>query len=106
MTAREKLIALMVEAARERDREYSDFQAKKLLIETPILLANGVTIQRWIPVEERLPQEQGFYRVYHKNSKAISDRFYYKDCPDLFVNVTGDPITHWKPIEQPPKEVE
>ena len=51
-----KLIALMVEAARERDREYSDFQARKLLIETPILLANGVTIQRWIPVTERLPE--------------------------------------------------
>lgn len=67
------------------------------------LLANGVTIQEWIPVTERLPKEQGFYRVYHKNSKAICDRFYYKDCPDLFVNVKDDPVTHWKPIEQPPK---
>ncbi len=59
--------------------------------------------RRWISVNDRLPKEDGFYRVYHKNSKAICDRFYYKDCPDLFVNVMDDPITHWKPIEHPPK---
>ena len=59
--------------------------------------------QEWISVKDELPKEQGYYRVYHKNSKSISDRFYYKDCPDLFVNVIDDPITYWKPIEQPPK---
>ena len=67
------------------------------------LIANGVTVQEWISVKDRLPEKQGFYRVYHKNSKAICDRFYYKDCPDLFVNVKDDPVTHWKPMEQPPK---
>ena len=59
--------------------------------------------QEWISVDDELPKEQGYYRVYHKNSKSISDRFYYKDCTDLFVNVMDDPITYWKPIEQPPK---
>ena len=67
------------------------------------LIRNGVTVQEWISVKDELPKEQGYYRVYHKNSKSISDRFYYKDCPDLFVNVMDDPITYWKPIEQPPK---
>ena len=67
------------------------------------LIANGVTVQEWISVKDELPKEQGYYRVYHKNSKSISDRFYYKDCPYLFVNVMDDPITYWKPIEQPPK---
>ena len=66
-------------------------------------VGNGVTVQEWISVNDRLPEKQGFYRVYHKNSKAICDRFYYKDCPDLFVNVKDDPVTHWKPMEQPPK---
>ena len=60
----------------------------------------------WISVKDELPKEQGYYRVYHKNSKSISDRFYYKDCPELFVNVMDDPITYWKPMEQPPKEGE
>lgn len=67
------------------------------------LIANGVTVQEWVSVKDHLPEEQGFYRVYHKNSKAICDRFYYKDCPDLFINVKDDPVTHWKPMEQPPK---
>ena len=67
------------------------------------LISNGVTVQEWISVKDKLPKEHGYYRVYHKNSKSISDRFYYKDCPDLFVNVMDDPITYWKPIEQPPK---
>ena len=67
------------------------------------LISYGVTVQEWISVADELPKKQGFYRVYHKNSKSICDRFYHKDCPDLFVNVRDDPITHWKPIEQPPK---
>ena len=67
------------------------------------LISHGVTVQEWISVADELPKKQGFYRVYHKNSKSICDRFYHKDCPDLFVNVRDDPITHWKPIEQPPK---
>ena len=67
------------------------------------LIAHGVTVQEWISVKDELPKEQGYYRVYHKNSKSISDRFYYKDSPDLFVNVMDDPITYWKPIEQPPE---
>ena len=104
MTDREKLKRIVEKAAfRCLPSTTQLFHINMLTTE---LIANGVTIQRWIPVTERLPEEQGFYRVYHKNSKAISDRFYYKDCPDLFANVTGDPITHWKPIEQPPKEVE
>ena len=60
-------------------------------------------VQEWISVTDELPKEQGYYRVYHKNSKSISDRFYYKDSPDLFVNVRDDPITYWKPIEHPPE---
>ena len=31
------------------------------------LIANGVTVQRWIPVTERLPEESGYYLVCTKN---------------------------------------
>lgn len=58
--------------------------------------------QKWVRVEEGLPKKQGFYRVCHK-SGAVCDRFFYKNCPDLFVKVTGDPVTHWMPIPPCPE---
>ena len=96
MDIREKL-AELIESARYWGSNTSEEIADHLI-------SHGVTVQEWISVKDKLPKEQGYYRVYHKNSKSISDRFYYKDCPYLFVNVMNDPITYWKPIEQPPKE--
>ena len=99
MDVREKLVELLTEFYGV-DPMYLGAGTNALI---EYLIANGVTVQEWISVKDELPKEQGYYRVYHKNSKSISDRFYYKDCPDLFVNVMDDPITYWKPIEQPPK---
>lgn len=56
---------------------------------------------QWISCAERLPTEEGMYRVCHK-SKLIADRYFYGDA-DLFTKFGKDPITHWKPIEEPPK---
>lgn len=87
------------------------------------LIANGVTFatdtpvadklsptepltirQQWTPVTEQLPKKQGFYLVAHQRSGCVAERFYYQDCPDLFVKTTGDPVTHWMPLPAPPKE--
>lgn len=65
-------------------------------------LANGVVVREWIPVTERLPEEGGYYMVAHQRSGCVAERFYYRDCPDLFVEVTGDPVTHWMPLPEPP----
>ena len=101
MDVREKLVEIVKKAAYSSlPSNTEDFHLNMFVTN---LLAHGVTVQEWISVKDMLPEEQGYYRVYHKNSKSISDRFYYKDCPDLFVNVMDDPITYWKPIEQPPK---
>jgi hypothetical protein len=73
---------------------------------------NGVTLQRWIPVSERLPKERGKYLVWGEIS--VRDKIYhFADVqvfsPDLnaFVmdGIKSDYITHWMPIE-PPKEGE
>lgn len=65
------------------------------------------TIQQpaWISCAERLPTETGMYRVCHK-SKLIADRYFYSDAPEIFTKFGNDPVTHWKPIEEPPKEDE
>jgi hypothetical protein len=102
MTDREKLIELICDyfsGCVTSDVKLADY-----------LLDNGVTFAtdtndggKWIPVTERLPKEQGFYLVAHQRSRCVAERFYYQDCPDLFVKTTGDPVTHWMPLPEPPK---
>lgn len=92
------------------------------------LIANGVTIQRWIPVEERLPEENGRYLV-HSYIPSLKHPFIYAadfsndlykvDSYD-FARMKGkggffsydnewgffeiDSITHWMPLPKGPKE--
>ena len=85
------------------------------------LIANGVviskmetpTMQKWIPVTERLPDKDGSYLVLNKR-KYIFDAKYesiYKSFGDWheFVDGAGDEwitfgeITHWMPLPEPPK---
>lgn len=99
MTDREKLIALIQAAVNGCSSYWAGLIADQLL-------ANGVVVREWIPVTERLPKEQGYYLVAHQRSRCVAERFYYRDCPDLFVKVAGDPVTHWMPLPEPPKEGE
>jgi hypothetical protein len=88
------------------------------------LIANGVTIQKWIPVSERLPEKDGKYQVYidgHIN-KGIHHAYFAKDARKVdkfdfrcrwknvwygYDNEWGhyevDAVTHWMPIPEPPK---
>ena len=65
------------------------------------LIANGVTVQRWIPVTERLPTEEeadddGFVFAYTIANKKIIAR--WTDVCRFSVLVT-----HWMPLPEPPK---
>ena len=68
------------------------------------LIANGVTVQNWIPVTERLPEEG-------QRVLSVKEEGYVEiNC---ITNRTGDwfsraydpssVITHWMPLPQPPK---
>lgn len=119
MTDREKLVELLLSGEKTVQCEHSpevncDGMKCAFCERVEIadrLIANGVTFAtdtkdggKWIPVTERLPKQQGFYLVAHQRSGCVAERFYYKDCPDLFVKTTGDPVTHWMPLPEPPKE--
>lgn len=77
---------------------------------------NGVTLQQWIPVSERLPNDGEDVLLYDKNFAFADIGTYYK-CgsrtsrnPKPCFVVIGrrhpiDDYTHWMPIE-PPKEGE
>lgn len=72
------------------------------------LIANGVTIQRWIPVSEP-PKEKGRYWC---NVKSFSfPGSYYQTTlkwDDGFIegSIYTDDVTHWMPLPLPPKEGE
>ena len=75
------------------------------------LLANGVTVQEWISVKDRLPEENGYY-LCEVCFSSVSDCKSYRrmilywednvwiDMPNCFK--TRKP-THWMPLPEPPK---
>ena len=78
------------------------------------LLANGVTVQEWISVKDRLPETISLGRdeayseavlVWTSGRKAMMAVYDGIDfiCPMDFWDAWGDKITHWMPLPQPPK---
>ena len=73
------------------------------------LIANGVTIQKWIPVAERLPKEYEPVLVY--NPSVGHGQYVMKATladdgwmTEFDFDPHGNPeITHWMPLPEPPK---
>ena len=101
MNDREKLTQLLHSG---RDKYFLlEFEAALL---ADHLLANGVTVRRWIPVTERLPEKQGEYFVMIEGDK-ISTTLYYEWADKYwfdFPNGRKFVVTHWMPLPEPPKE--
>ena len=134
---REKLIELQKAAIREfmsstTDVPLTDFTAD-------YLIANGVTINRvtedtpvadnlsptgWIPVSERLPEDDGKYLVFEQSGGRTNtsilrfakdarkvDRYDFKgrwknawyEYDSEWGHYTVNSVTHWMPLPQPPK---
>ena len=65
------------------------------------LIANGVTVQRWIPVTERLPQESGEYLAYCGQYDGICVLHYEILKTKSKWRTNWKEVTHWMPL---PKE--
>ena len=61
------------------------------------LSANGVTVQKWIPVTGRLPEHKQLVFVTDTDGSVFSTLFYSEEyfCRNY---------THWMPTPEPPKE--
>ena len=113
MNVREKLVDLIIDAKRT-DPETGSF-AEYL---ADHLIANGVTVQEWISVKDRLPETDGIYIVcdcrLNGNQWIHTDGFrkassswcelhgmYYDDVYGRYSE--QDKFTHWMPMPNPPK---
>ena len=69
------------------------------------LIANGVTVQQWIPVTERLPKHGEVVLVYTKHKDIF---IVQRDSVSGFwlgerFDVPNKIITHWMPLPSAPK---
>lgn len=76
------------------------------------LLANGVTVQEWISVKDRLPEEQvrvlGLLHTVFESGGHYDLILVMELINGLFIPFNCSPIrdgsvTHWMPLPQPPK---
>jgi hypothetical protein len=74
------------------------------------LIANGVTLQQWIPVTERLPETGGYYLVHQMNPKfrtSFIQHARYSETKERWLGAQAmcslDYVTHWMPLPNPPK---
>ena len=71
------------------------------------LIANGVTVQEWISVDERLPEEKVNCIVHYKHAYCDNDDYwaigicFYNG--EKFQMDWSYKVTHWMPLPKPPK---
>ena len=119
MDVREKLVELLTEFY-GCDPMYYDVDA---LAMAQHLIANGVTVQEWISVEDKLPEVVSIHKRYRstvkksirvlcvcvqKSGKTMVKEGYcewYNDYPEPRWQIPGtiDEVTHWQYLPQPPK---
>ena len=94
MDVREKLVEL-IESARYWGSGTSEEIADHLI-------DNGVTVQEWISVDDRLPEEKQRVLVRCKTiGTTVGWRLWETWMTDL--GDGGSEVTHWMPMPQPPK---
>lgn len=103
MSDREKLIGLFYE-----NNVRCDQTIEKLVDDVEDVIANGVTVQQWIPVSERLPKPFVTVLV-HIPTESPCPTVVWGFLTDSglwhanFFDREKDEVTHWMPLPQPPK---
>ena len=64
------------------------------------LISNGVTLQKWISVKDKLPEDSATVLVCHKNGLVTTNA--WLGAHWWFEN-ERNPINHWMPLPEPLK---
>ena len=104
MDVREKLIELIAKAKYICANDYSDHTEDEYIADT--LLDNGVTVQEWISVKDRLPETGGYVVCIAKRNPfsrfmpmvaRIEKNGWVNPITEQYISE----VTHWMPIPQP-----
>ena len=106
MDVREKLVEIVKKAAYSSlPSNTEDFHLNMFVTN---LLVHGVTVQEWISVEERLPEEKVNCIVHYKHSYCDNDDYWaigicFYDGEKFQLNQAYK-VTHWMPIPPEPRK--
>ena len=101
MDVREKLVELINDC-----RAMEGYGMDLVERQVDHLIANGVTVQEWISVDDRLPEEKVNYIVHYRHAYCDNDDYWaigmcFYDGEKFRLNPAYK-VTHWMPIPQPP----
>ena len=106
MDVREKLVELIDDALQREEGTARVVGKRYVNTIADHLIANGVTVQEWISVDERLPKNFISVLGYMTDAEEFPPvRECYTVEKAFFFPALGDvhPVSHWCEIPQPPK---
>ena len=115
MEVREKLVELLRNAKAAMKSENLSCDIARNMFVVDFMMANGVTVQEWISVDDRLPDETGRYLAVKKRiapdelggnrTDIVILRFFVDDgfrmpthIPDWINGEINEEVTHWMPL--------
>ena len=105
MDVREKLIDLFQDCNNPSWNWFPDNAEMLKLID--YLIANGVTVQEWVSINDRLPEEKVNCIVHYQHAYCDNDDYWaigfcFYDGEKFRIDLLYK-VTHWMPMPQPPK---
>ena len=99
MDVREKLVELLDIIIQPGQKTLGDI--------ADYLITNGVTVQEWISVDDRLPEDKVYCVVHYQHAYCDNDAYWAIGfCFYDGEKFQFDPaykVTHWMPLPEPPK---
>ena len=107
MDVREKLVEILKQAPFEGKVLDEWWWEEKIRIIADHLISSGVTVQDWISVDDRLPEEKVNCIVHYKHAYFDNDGYWaigicFYDGEKFQLN-SAYKVTHWMPLPEPPK---
>ena len=106
MDVKEKLVELLQNAKAAMKSENLSCDIARNMFVVDFMMANGVTVQEWISVDDRLPENiANRVLVVCERSNGVFYAHYEKP---FWINLETDKpfistVTHWMPLPEPPK---